>query len=181
MRRREFITLLGGAAVAWPVAARAQQRERMRRVRVLTPFAADDAEGQARLTAFAQALQQAGWTLGQNLRLDYHWGDGKPDTMRKLAANLTEFAPDVVSRTFPAMVDLEDWIVLDDGKPIGRIYQRRAPANADVAWFWSVTTYVEPRGRGAAHERDPETLEAAKVAFRATWEQWQSLGSQNWI
>ena len=77
MRRREVILALGGAAVAWPVAARAQQRERMRRVGVLTPFAADDAEGQARLTAFAQALQQAGWTLGQNLRLDYRWGEAK--------------------------------------------------------------------------------------------------------
>src|SRR5262245_45182527 len=104
IRRREFITLLGGAAAAWPVAARAQQRERMRRVGVLTPFAADDAEGQARLTAFAQALQQAGWTLGQNLRLDYRWGDGKPDTMRKLAANLAELAPDVILASSSAAV-----------------------------------------------------------------------------
>jgi ABC-type uncharacterized transport system substrate-binding protein len=95
MNRREFITLLGGAAM-WPLAARAQQRERMRRVGVLTPFAADDAEGHARLTAFAQALQQAGWTLGQNLRLDYRWGDGKPDTMRKYAAELVALAPDVI-------------------------------------------------------------------------------------
>jgi ABC-type uncharacterized transport system substrate-binding protein len=104
MRRREFITLLGGAAAAWPLAARAQQRERMRRVGVLTPFAADDAEGQARLTAFAQALQQAGWTLGQNLRLDYRWGDGKPDTMRKHAANLVELAPDVILANSSAAV-----------------------------------------------------------------------------
>jgi putative ABC transport system substrate-binding protein len=103
MKRRKFITLLGGAAV-WPLAARAQQRERMRRVGVLTPFAADDAEGQARLTAFAQALQQAGWTLGQNLRLDYRWGDGKPDTMRKHAANLTELAPDVILASSSAAV-----------------------------------------------------------------------------
>jgi hypothetical protein len=64
IKRREFITLISGAAAAWPVAARAQQRERMRRVGVLSPFAADDAEGQARLTAFAQALQQGGWTVG---------------------------------------------------------------------------------------------------------------------
>ena len=103
MRRRQFITLIGGAA-AWPLAARAQQRERMRRVGVLTPFVADDAEGQARLTAFAQALQQAGWTLGQNLRLDYRWGDGKPDTMRKHAANLVELAPDVILANSSAAV-----------------------------------------------------------------------------
>jgi putative tryptophan/tyrosine transport system substrate-binding protein len=96
MGRREFVAFLGSAAAAWPLAARAQQRERMRRVGVLTPFAADDAEGHARLTAFAQALQQAGWTLGQNLRLDYRWGDGKPDTMRKYAAELVALAPDVI-------------------------------------------------------------------------------------
>jgi putative ABC transport system substrate-binding protein len=104
MRRREFITLIGGTVGAWPIATRAQQRERMRRVGVLTPFAADDAEGQARLTAFAQALQQAGWTLGQNLRLDYRWGDGKPDTMRKHAANLAELAPDVILANSSAAV-----------------------------------------------------------------------------
>jgi len=104
MRRREFITLIGGTVGAWPIATRAQQRERMRRVGVLTPFAADDAEGQARLTAFAQALQQAGWTLGQNLRLDYRWGDGKPDTMRKHAANLVELAPDVILANSSAAV-----------------------------------------------------------------------------
>ena len=104
MKRRDFITLLGGASAVWPLAARAQQRERMRRVGILTPFAADDAEGQARLTAFAQALQQAGWTLGQNLRLDYRWGDGKPDTMRKHAANLAELAPDVILANSSAAV-----------------------------------------------------------------------------
>jgi putative ABC transport system substrate-binding protein len=79
--------------------ARAQQRERMRRVEVLTPFPADDAQGQARLTAFAQALQQAGWTLGQNLRLDYRGGDRKPDTMRKYATELAALAPDVIAMT----------------------------------------------------------------------------------
>jgi putative tryptophan/tyrosine transport system substrate-binding protein len=104
VRRREFITLLGGAAAAWPLAARAQQTERMRRIGVLTPFPADDAEGQARLTAFAQALQQAGWTLGQNLRLDYRWGDGKAETMRKHAAELAALAPDVILANSSAAV-----------------------------------------------------------------------------
>jgi putative ABC transport system substrate-binding protein len=66
--RREFIALLGGAA-AWPLAARAQQPSRMRRIGVLTPFPADDAEGHARLTAFTQAVQQSGWTVGQNVRM----------------------------------------------------------------------------------------------------------------
>ncbi len=75
MRRREFITLVGGTTLAWPLGARAQQGERMRRIGVLTPWPADNAEGQSRLTAFAQALQQLGWTVGQNIRIDYRWGD----------------------------------------------------------------------------------------------------------
>jgi putative ABC transport system substrate-binding protein len=93
--RREFIALLGGAA-AWPLAARAQQPSRMRRIGVLTPFPADDAEGHARLTAFTQALQQSGWTVGQNVRIDYRWGPGNPATMRKHATELVALEPDVI-------------------------------------------------------------------------------------
>jgi putative ABC transport system substrate-binding protein len=98
MRRRDFITLLGGAAATGPFAARAQQRERMRRIGVLTPFAANDTEGHGRLTAFAQGLQQLGWTVGQNIRIDYRWGDGKAETMRKYAAELVALAPDILAR-----------------------------------------------------------------------------------
>src|SRR5262245_37550010 len=96
MRRRDFISLVGGATVAWPLATRAQQSNRMRRIGVLTPFAPDDAEGHARLTAFAQALQQSGWAVGQNVQIDYRWGDGKPAAMRKYAAELIAVAPDVL-------------------------------------------------------------------------------------
>jgi putative tryptophan/tyrosine transport system substrate-binding protein len=103
VRRRDFITLFGGAA-ALPLAARAQQRERMRRIGVLTPFAADDAEGHARLTAFAQGLQQLGWTVGQNIHIDYRWGDGKADTMRKYAAELVALAPEVILANSSAAV-----------------------------------------------------------------------------
>src|SRR5215470_17686110 len=95
MKRREFITLLGGAA-AWPLTAHAQQRERMRRIGVLTPYPADDAEGHARLTAFAQARQQTGWMVGQNVRIDYRWGPGNAETMRKYAIELVALAPDVI-------------------------------------------------------------------------------------
>src|SRR5262245_998829 len=94
MKRREFITLLGGAA-AWPLAARAQQRERMRHIGVLMGFTADDAEGQTRLAAFLQGLQQLGWADGQNVRVDYRWGGGNAD-MRKYAAELVALAPDVI-------------------------------------------------------------------------------------
>jgi putative tryptophan/tyrosine transport system substrate-binding protein len=107
MRRRHFITLLGGAAAAWPLAAGAQQAERVRRIGVLTPFAADDAEGHARLTAFAQGLQQLGWTVGQNIRIDYRWGDDKADTMRKYAAELVALAPEVIlANSSPAVSSL---------------------------------------------------------------------------
>jgi putative tryptophan/tyrosine transport system substrate-binding protein len=96
VKRREFITLLGGAAAAWPVAARAQEGGRVRRIGALLPWHADDAEGRSRLTTFSQALQQLGWLVGQNIRIDYRWGDGKADTMRKNAAELVALAPDVI-------------------------------------------------------------------------------------
>ena len=77
LRRREFITLLGGAAAAWPLAARAQQAERVRRIGVLMAVAADDPEAQARIAAFLQGLQQLGWTVGRNVRIDYSLGRGR--------------------------------------------------------------------------------------------------------
>jgi putative ABC transport system substrate-binding protein len=95
MQRREFITLLGGAA-AWPLAARAQQGDRMRRIGVLTGTAADDPEGQAGMAAFQQGLQQLGWTVGRNVRIDYRWSAGDADRRRKYAAELVALAPDVI-------------------------------------------------------------------------------------
>ena len=95
LRRRDFVTLLGAAAV-WPVSARAQRRDRMRRIGVLMGLAADDAESQARLAAFAQGLQHSGWIVGQNVRVDYRWGAGNADLMRKFAAELVALAPDVI-------------------------------------------------------------------------------------
>jgi ABC-type uncharacterized transport system substrate-binding protein len=96
VRRREFITLLSSAAAAWPLAARAQQGERMRRIGVLINLAADDPEGHARITAFAQGLQEAGWTTGGNVRIDYRWGGAGADAMAKYAAELVALAPDVI-------------------------------------------------------------------------------------
>jgi putative tryptophan/tyrosine transport system substrate-binding protein len=95
MRRREFISLLGGAA-AWPLAARAQQGERMRRIGVLMSTAADDPVAKTRGAAFLQRLQQLGWTEGNNVRIDYRWGAGDADRIRRYAAELIEFAPDVI-------------------------------------------------------------------------------------
>jgi len=96
VKRREFITLLGGAA-AWPLAARAQQGESMRRIGVLTAGAdANDPDVQVRNAVLMQTLQQLGWTEGRNLRVDYRWGEGLPDAIRKHAAELAALAPDVI-------------------------------------------------------------------------------------
>jgi ABC-type uncharacterized transport system substrate-binding protein len=94
--RREFISLLGGAAATWPLTARAQQAERVRRVGVLMHLAADDPEGQPRITAFEQGLRELGWAVGRNLRIDYRWAAGDPDRLRKYAAELAALAPDVI-------------------------------------------------------------------------------------
>jgi putative tryptophan/tyrosine transport system substrate-binding protein len=96
MKRREFIAALGGAAVAWPSTARAQQPERMRRIGVLMSLAADDPVGQARVKAFQQGLQQLGWTDGRNVRIDYRWAAGNVENSRKYAAELVALAPDVI-------------------------------------------------------------------------------------
>ena len=93
--RRAIIGVLGGAA-AWPIVARAQQGERMRRIGVLTTLAADDAEAMARLAAFLQALQQLGWTDNRNVHIDYRWGAGEPKRIRRNAAEMTALAPDVI-------------------------------------------------------------------------------------
>jgi putative ABC transport system substrate-binding protein len=98
VKRRHFITLLGGAA-AWPLAARAQQAERMRRIGVLNSLAADDPEAQARHAAFLQALQPLGWTDQRNVWIDTRWGGGDAERIRKIAAELVALEPDVILTT----------------------------------------------------------------------------------
>jgi len=95
MRRREFITLVGGAA-AWPLAASAQQGERMRRIGVLMNLPADDAEGQGRIAAFLQELQQLGWTDGRNVLIDRRWAAGDAGRFQRYAEELVALAPDVI-------------------------------------------------------------------------------------
>ena len=96
MQRREFITLLGSAAATWPFAVRAQQSDRVRRIGVLMSLAADDREGQARLKAFVQGLQEVGWIEGRNLRIETRWAPGAGTQGRKYAAELVALAPDVI-------------------------------------------------------------------------------------
>ena len=100
LQRREFITLLGGAAAAWPLAARAQQSEPVRHIGVLMNSPADDAQGQGRFAAFLQGLQQLGWTDGRNVRIDVRWGaQGDSERNRQDAAELVALAPDVILTT----------------------------------------------------------------------------------
>ena len=108
MKRREFISLLGGTAAAWPLAARGQQFERMRRIAVLMNLAEDDREGLARLAAFKQALQELGWVDGRNVRFDIRWGAGNDERYRMLAKELVALSPDVIlgaaGSTVPALL-----------------------------------------------------------------------------
>jgi putative ABC transport system substrate-binding protein len=96
MRRREFITLLGGSAAAWPLAARAQQAGQVRRIGILLPVDADDAEFQTRVGAFLQGLQQLGWAIGRNVRIDTRWAGASAAEIRRHAAELVALAPDVI-------------------------------------------------------------------------------------
>jgi len=98
MRRREFITLVGSTAAAWPLAARAQQPERMRRIGVLMMFAANDSQVQPRIAAFMQELQKLGWTDGRDVRIEYRWA-GNADETRKYATELVALGPDVILTT----------------------------------------------------------------------------------
>src|SRR5262249_53341194 len=96
MRRRDFIALIGGVVADWPLAARAQQPNRMRRIGVLMSLAADEPEGQARVAAFVQGLRELGLTEGRDMRIDIRWGVGSADDARKYAAELVALAPDVI-------------------------------------------------------------------------------------
>src|SRR6478736_2033304 len=104
MRRREFLGFLGAAAAASPLAAQAQQVERTRRIGVLNGLAANDPQGQANNAALLQSLQQLGWAEGRNTRIDYRWGAGNADEMRRYAAELVTLAPDVLVATGGASV-----------------------------------------------------------------------------
>jgi putative ABC transport system substrate-binding protein len=104
MKRREFITLVGGAAVAWPLAARAQQPERMRRIGVLVGSVETDLESQARVAAFERGLQTLGWIAGRNVHLDYRFGSADSELIQKYAAELVGMMPDVILANSPQVL-----------------------------------------------------------------------------
>jgi putative ABC transport system substrate-binding protein len=144
LRRREFITALGGAA-AWTLAAHAQQRERMRRIGVFLNLPSDDPEGQARVGAFLQGLQEAGWSLGRNVRIDYRWGAGiDDDRTRKYAEELVALAPDVIVAGGAGTTNAE-------GNPDGadRVRQRSRPSRRRLGREFATTR----RQRHRFHKR----------------------------
>jgi ABC-type uncharacterized transport system substrate-binding protein len=96
MKRREFIMLLGGAAAAWPLAAHAQQPERVRRIGVLMAVAESDTDVRSGVALFQQSLQELGWKDGRNIRIDYRWGDADADRIQALAKELVGLQPDVL-------------------------------------------------------------------------------------
>src|SRR5262245_60443157 len=105
MRRRDFIKVIAAPAAVWPLSARAQQRERMRRIGVLMNLAADDKEGQARLTAFVQALSDLGWKNASNVHIDTCWGAGNTDRFHHCAAELVALAPDIILAASASTMD----------------------------------------------------------------------------
>jgi ABC transporter substrate binding protein len=174
MRRREFFTLLGGGA-AWPVAARAQQRERMRLIGAITGVSESDIAYQARFSAFRQALQQFGWTEGRNVRIDQRFGSaGDVDVVRKHARDLVALAPDVIvaggspnvgalqqaSRTVPIVfVGVVDPVgagfVANLARPGGNITGFTSFEYGMAAKWLELLKEVDPRVKRAAVLRDP--------------------------
>ena len=173
MKRRAFITLLVGAAAAWPLAARAQQPNRMRRIGVFMNLASDDAEGQARNAAFLQGLQEAGWAVGRNVRIEYRWGAGDPELFRRYAAELVALAPDVILASGASMYALQQvtrevpivfvqvpdpvgaGIVLSMARP-GRNATGFTPFEYGVSAKWlELLKEIAPRVTRAAVVRDP--------------------------
>src|SRR5262245_7155864 len=107
MHRRSFLTLLGASAAAWPLAARAQQRERVRRIGALINVAQDDPESSLVVAAFSQGLQELGWTVGRNMRIDWRWAAADRERHRTYAAELVKLAPDVLLTVGPGVRPLQ--------------------------------------------------------------------------
>jgi putative ABC transport system substrate-binding protein len=174
MRRREFVTLLGGIAAAWPLAARAQQPDRMRRIGVLMNLAADDREGQARLTAFVQGLQQLGWTVGRNLQIDTRWAAADADLFRRYASELVAPAPDVIlASTSSAVAALQQatrsvpivFVLVID--PVGQGFVASLPRpGGNAAGFTIYEFGISAKLAGAA-QRDRASRDAGSGASRS--------------
>jgi len=178
MRRREFIKVIGGGvAAAWPLAARAQQSDAMRRIGVLMNFAAEDAVAQARVTAFMQALQQLGWTKGRNVQIDIRWTTGDAERTRRYATELAALTPDVIlastslsvaallqaTRVLPIVfVQVADPVgagfVASLGKPAGNVTGFTIYEYGMSAKWLEMLKEIAPRVTRAGILRDPASV-----------------------
>jgi hypothetical protein len=167
MRRREFIALIGGTAAAWPLAVRAQQRERMRRVGVLMNLAADDPEGQTRIVAFVQGLQQSGWTDGRNVWIDTRWAAGDAGRFHRFAEELLALAPDVVfASATPSVQALQQAtrtvpiVFANVGDPVGMGLVERGSAD-----------FNRPMKKPVCerHYKKPSYFSGGKISCGQTW------------
>jgi putative tryptophan/tyrosine transport system substrate-binding protein len=185
MRRREFIKLLSGSALNWPLAARAQQSGRVRRIGVVMSTSADDPLGQSWNAAFAQGLQQLGWEVGRNAQIDIRWGAGDTERYRKYAAELVASAPDVVIGTAASIVaDLQEasrtipivFVTTIDPVGSGLVTSLSHPgsnATGFIAWEFSLSAKllellkeIAPAVKRVAVIRDP-TVPAGSGGFAA--------------
>ena len=176
MRRREFITLIGSSAAAWPLMAHAQQR--MKRIGVLMALPADDPETQARLAAFAQGLQQLGWTVGQNVRVDYRWGHGNVDAQRN-ASELVTLGPERYIALIPAVPSPHYCRRPAPSRSSSRSLLTQSVAVTSRAWRIQAATLRVSRARGAADRRlvDVDDLVEMLDAFDAVVRAGASLAS----
>src|SRR5215471_6530124 len=186
--RREFITLIGGAVTTWPLAARAQQSKPMRRVAVLMPYSANDPQTQNRNAAFLQGLQQLGWTVGENVQIDYRWSAGNEDETRKYAAELVGFAPDViftagsagveplrrVTRTVPIV-----FVIVPDPVGAGFVDSMSRPGG-NITGFTQFDYSIAAKWLALLKEIGPNTTRAAVLrdpAITAGIGQWATIQS----
>jgi putative ABC transport system substrate-binding protein len=183
VKRREFIALLGGAAAAWPVAARAQQGQRLRRIGFMMVYAEADTEGQVRMTAFRSALQEMGWTEGHNIRIDYRWKAGEPGRAGEYARDLLALMPDVIlANGTPALAALQKatrdvpivFVTITD--PVGAGYvQSLSRPGANITGFSTFEPEIGGKWLELLKELSPKLTRVACImdpgfeGFAAVW------------
>ena len=187
MRRRDFVRAIVGSATAWPLTARAQQSKSTRRVAALLPYSANDPEAQNRNAAFLQALQQLGWTVGQNVQIEYRWAAGSEDGMRKYAAELVALAPDVILTSGAAVEPLRRatrtvpivFVIVPDPVGAGFVDSLARPGG-NVTGFANYDYAIGAKWLALLKEIAPNTTRAAVLrdpALRAGMGQWGAIQS----
>jgi putative ABC transport system substrate-binding protein len=171
MKRREFITLLGGTVIAWPFAARAQQSEPMRRIGYLSLLAETDVESQAQDTAFKKRLAELGWTEGRNIRVDYRWGAGNVGRVQMFAKELVQLNPDVlVANTTPATAALQaetktvPIVFAHVSDPVGsRLVASFAKPGANITGFVNIEASLSGKWLELMHRIAPSVSRVAML------------------